>query len=593
MELAAIYHRPESEYAFLYDHKRLCIRLQTKKDDVKAVNLISGDPYRPYTEEWFKEKKEMKKIATTVTHDYWQIEVTQSTKRLSYTFHIVDQEDEEVIYGDRGFYPVETKTLKETGRYFRLPYFHEVDLFKAPEWVKRTVWYQIFPERFDKGDATIDPKNVLPWGSKENPDASDFYGGDLQGIINRLDYLQELGINGIYLTPVFEAASNHKYDTIDYKSIDPHFGDEATFKKLVSEAHDRGIKIMLDAVFNHSGYYSKEWQDVLEKQEKSIYKDWFHINSFPVPSMEDLTPEEMNEVGKLNYDTFAFTGHMPKLDTANPEVQDYLIDIATYWIKEFDIDAWRLDVANEVDHQFWKKFHRACMNEKEDFYILGEIWHSSQSWLEGDEFHAVMNYPFTESIEDYFIHKNLTPLELTYQINEQFMKYRTQTNEVQFNLFDSHDTARILTKANNNKELVQSMLAFMFMHTGTPCIYYGTEIGLDGGGDPDCRKCMIWEEDKQDTEMFEFTKMLIKFRKDYQKVLSVGTLTWHDIRNKENIIGFIREYKDKKLTAYFNQNKQAEIFEIPKKSKVLLSKKAKINGNKLTMEENGFVIYLL
>jgi len=434
---------------------------------------------------------------------------------------------------------------------------HGTDMFKAPEWVKSTVWYQIFPERFANGNPDISPKNALPWGSKD-PGVNDFFGGDLQGIIDHLDYLSDLGINGIYLTPIFEAPSNHKYDTIDYFAIDPHFGDKETFRKLVKEAHKRGIRIMLDAVFNHIGKNSKQWQDVLKNEENSIYKDWFHIHSFPVREGENGNIDGQDT---LSFDTFAFTTSMPKLNTANPEVQKYLLDIATYWIREFDIDGWRLDVANEVDHTFWKTFHQMVVKEKPDLFILGEIWHDSWPWLLGDEFHSVMNYPFTQTISEYFVEEKISAEKMMYSINQQFMHYMKSNNEVLFNMLDSHDTPRILTKCGGDKQKAKLALAFMFAHTGTPCIYYGTEVGIDGGADPLCRKCMVWEEDKQDHDMLTFMKKLIRFRKDYQSTLTYGDLIWLKNENDKEVICFLR--KDKNHTLLFAFNRSAAEQSIP------------------------------
>ncbi len=591
MDTAAFYHRPESEYAYLYEENRLFIRLRTKKDDVKSVDLLSGDTYLLYTDDWYKDGQSMKKIASTDLHDYWGAETTEETKRLAYGFYVKGHDHTEVFYCDRDIYPLEERYLKEVNNYFRMPYFHEVDRFKAPNWVKETVWYQIFPERFANGEPTNDPEGTLPWGSKKHPGQDDFYGGDLQGIIDHLDYLEDLGINGIYLTPIFKAETNHKYDTTDYMEIDPAFGDKKLFKQLVEEAHKRGMRIMLDAVFNHMGYYSKQWQDVLENQERSKYKDWFHIHSFPVDPYNELTLSEMNNMEKLNYDAFGFVGHMPKLNTAHPEVKDYLLEVATYWIREFGIDAWRLDVANEVDHQFWKAFHAACVKEKEDFYIIGELWHSGQKWLEGDEFHGIMNYVFTEKMEDYFLKQIFTPTEMVHGLNQQKMLYRKQTNEVQFNLLDSHDTPRLLTKAHNDKELVQSILTFMFAQHGTPCIYYGTEVGLDGFDDPDCRKCMPWDEKEQDLEMLKFTKELIAFRKKYSKVLSTGDTDWHDVRNDEQLIGFKRVTQDEQLIFYFNQKDEAATVQFPKNAKKVFTHLTKTNKEEATIQKNGLVVY--
>lgn len=592
MDTAAFYHRPESEYAYLYEKDLLHIRLRTKTGDVEQVNLFNGDTYLLYTDHWYQDPLPMKKIARTDLHDYWGIEMTLSTKRVAYGFHIIGKDETEVFYCDRGVFPLEERFLNEVNYYFRMPYFHEVDRFKSPQWVKETIWYQIFPDRFANGDPSINPEGVLPWASKKHPDQNDYYGGDLQGIIDKLDYLEDLGVNGLYLTPIFEAKTNHKYDTIDYKKIDPTFGDEGTLKKLIEKAHGKGIRIMFDAVFNHIGYYSKQWQDVLEHQENSRYKDWFHIHSFPVDAYKHLSIGEMNNMENLNYDTFGFVGHMPKLNTANPEVKAHLLDVATYWIREFDIDAWRLDVANEVDHQFWKEFHAACIDEKEDFYIIGEIWHSAKKWLEGDEFHAVMNYAFTEKIEDYFLKKIITPKQLVHGLNLQLMLYRQQVNEVQFNLLDSHDTARLLTRANGDKDLVKAILTFMFAQQGTPCLYYGTEIGMAGNKEPDSRKCMIWDEDKQDLGMFNFTKELIRLRKAYQPILSYGELHWHDIRDAEDVVGFKRIYDKQTLAFYFNQGQEVATVKIPENAEVVFSHLVEKKARQALLHENGFLVIL-
>lgn len=592
MNTAALYHRTESEYAYLYKKGHFHIRLRTKAGDVDHVELLSGDPYTVDTERWYETGKEMRKIASTNLHDYWLIDTNEPTNRMAYGFYVVGNDGVEVFYSDQGVYPYDQAFLKEAGFYFRIPYIHEIDAFKAPDWVKNTIWYQIFPDRFANGNSLNDPKGTLLWREKDSPTRDDFYGGDLEGIINKLDYLQDIGINGIYLCPIFKASSNHKYDTIDYYEVDPAFGDKETFKKLVEEAHNRGIKIMLDAVFNHLGWHSPQWQDVLKYQEKSKYKDWFYIHNFPVQNLGELTADELEDVGRVNYETFAFTGHMPKLNTANQEVQEYLLDIARYWIEEFNIDAWRLDVANEVDHFFWKKFFKETTSVKEDIYILGEIWHSSQNWLNGDEFHAVMNYAFNDNIENYFLKKIISPSRMISGLNSQLMLYRQQTSEVMFNLLDSHDTARILTKAQGNTELVKSALTFMFAQSGTPCLFYGTEIGLYGENDPDCRKCMIWDEHLQDQDMLEFTKKLIEFRKKYQEILTYGEVEWHDVRDDEQLIGFKRVLGNEELIFYFNQDKDDAFLDlIPTSAELSLETGVVHYDDQAVLHENGFVVY--
>lgn len=554
MNKAAIYHRPESEYAYLYTADELRLRIRTAKNDIQSISVVAGDPYNWQNGTWQRSANVvMKKTLVTETHQYWQASLTAPFNRLNYGFILTDSLGDSIFYGDQGFETLtsssnDDNSLMGANNYFKMPYFQEIDRFKAPEWVKKTVWYQIFPERFANGDTSNDPSGTLPWQSGDHPTAESFYGGDLQGIIKHLDHFSQLGINGLYLTPIFKAPTNHKYDTQDYFEIDPHFGTKEDFKLLVEKAHAAGIRVMLDAVFNHIGDQSPQWQDVIANGRQSKYADWFHIHDFPVR----YTPTDNFEyTADANYDTFAFTPHMPKLNTANPEVQDYLIDIATYWIKEFDIDGWRLDVANEVDHHFWKKFRAATTNIKPDIYILGEIWTSAQSWLQGDEFSAVMNYAFTGSIVDFFAKQQISPSQMVHKLNAQLMLNRDQTNQVMFNLLDSHDAPRILTVAHNNKAIVKQMYTFMFLQQGTPDIYYGSEYAMTGQQDPDNRKPMVWQSDQQDATMYDFLKQLIQLRHDYQTVLSEGTLSWETDDNK-NIVGFTRQLGQTNIFAIFN-----------------------------------------
>ena len=560
MELTAIYHRPESEYAYLYKDKIMHIRIRTKKDDIDSINLHYGDPFI-FIEERYEAIKKMTKITSDALFDYWQVEVTVGYARLQYLFELKDKQGQTILYGDKGCVENTLENLHYEGNGFKLPYIHEIDACHVPDWVAETVWYQIFPERFANGNPEISPKGALAWDSSIKPKTSDFFGGDLQGIIDHLDYLQDLGITGLYLCPIFESPSNHKYNTTDYFEIDRHFGDKETFRQLVTEAHQRGMKIMLDAVFNHIGDQSPQWQDVLKHGEDSVYKDWFHVQEFPV------TKDKLGHPRKLPYHTFAFASYMPKLNTANPQVRDYLLRVATYWIEEFDIDAWRLDVANEVDHQFWRDFRKAVLAKKPDLYILGEVWHTSQPWLNGDEFHAVMNYPLSDSIKDYFLRGVKKTSQFIDEINAQSMYYRQQISEVMFNLLDSHDTERILATAKGNVQLVKSALACLFLQRGTPCFYYGTELELDGGPDPDCRRVMPWERVSDSNDMLHFMKKLIQLRKDISDIIQHGTYNLKEI--KPDVLSLTWDYDGQKVRAIFNQS--AENYLVNRDSVVLAS----------------------
>ncbi|WP_328089944.1 glycoside hydrolase family 13 protein [Fictibacillus sp. B-59209] len=537
MQREVLYHRPKNNYAYAYDEKTLHIRLRTKKGDVQSVHLIYGDPYNWIDGRWQIQKSEMTKSGSDEWFDYYFIQVSPEFRRLRYGFELMN-ENEKLVYTEKGFY--EEAPMDDTSYYFCFPFLNKADVFRAPEWVKNTVWYQIFPERFANGNPANDPEGALAWGSVA-PSKTNFFGGDFEGVLQHLDHLASLGITGIYFTPIFKAKSNHKYDTIDYFEIDPQFGTKETFRQLVDACHEKGIKVMLDAVFNHSGFYFEPFQDVLRNQENSQYKNWFHIREFPV-----ITEP------KPNYDTFAFEKNMPKLNTENPEVKDYLLKVARYWVEEFNIDGWRLDVANEVDHQFWREFRSTVKSVKPDAYILGEIWHDSMPWLQGDQFDAVMNYPFTTAALDFLAKEKITAIEFADKITNVLQSYPANVNEVAFNLLDSHDTPRVLTLAKENKERVRQLYALMLSFPGTPCIYYGDEVGMTGEMDPGCRKCMEWNEEKQDRSLFEDIQKLNTFRSDHSAFGNGGTLSFIKASHTPETLLYMKTSADETLLFAFN-----------------------------------------
>ncbi|TGE51621.1 glycoside hydrolase family 13 protein [Weissella confusa] len=583
MNLAGIMHRPDSEMAYVVNEQTVNIRLRTAKDDIVNVELLAGDPYSlrslPTDEKFYQVPKQMTKIMSDGISDFWQVTVTEPKRRLAYAFLVTDMLGIQKIYSDKGFFKVADADLMDMNFYFRMPFFQTIDQYNAPEWVTDTVWYQIFPERFANGDASNDPTGTKPWRSTDHPGREDFYGGDLQGILDHLDHLQDLGVSGIYLNPIFQAPSNHKYDTQDYMTVDPHFGDAKLFKQLVQAAHERGIRVMLDAVFNHIGDKSMQWQDVLKNGQASPYANWFHIREFPAT----YTPTDNFEfAADATYDTFDYTPHMPKLNTSNPEVVDYLLNIATYWVKEFDIDAWRLDVANEIDHHFWRKFHDAMMALKPDFYILGEIWHTSQSWLVGDEFTAVMNYSYTGAILQYFL-ENESADTLVQKMSHQLMLYRDATNRMMFNTLDSHDTPRLMTLAHEDKQLAKSILAFTFMQPGVPSIYYGTEYGMTGENDPDDRKPMVWQPELQDHDLYDFMQKLVQVRRQDIAKLSDDKIIFDVIGERQ--IRLTREDNQKRIVGVFNNGTTDLMVEQP--VTILL----KTNQSETQLAPNDFIIW--
>lgn len=494
----AIFHQSGGVYAYPIARDILLVQLRTAKDDIYQVNLVFGDRYHSADA---VEHLVMEKYATDQLFDYYRAEIQVKTCRFRYMF-LLDDGKERLWYNEFGFH-----SYRPTGYhsgYFHYPYSTEADLFTVPDWVHDAVVYQIFPDRFYNGDLTNDPQDVRKWG--ELPKGQmEYFGGDLAGIIAKLPYLTDLGINTIYLTPIFEAVTNHKYDTTDYFKIDPRFGDDETFRKLVQECHKRGMRVILDAVFNHCGYYLAQFQDVVEKGEQSPYRDWFYIRNFPV------TTEP------VSYEAFADdVWRMPKLRTANPEVKEFLLQVAEYWIREFDIDGWRLDVANEIDHVFWREFRQRVKALKPDAYIIGEIWHHSAAYLQGDQFDAVMNYHFRDAILCFFGERSLGVDEFDGRLTQNRVTYKKTAVEAAWNLLGSHDTARILHNLKKNKQVLKLIYSFQMTYLGLPYIYAGDEIGMEGADDPDNRRCMIWDEAEQDQALLQHVRRLIAIRHEYE-----------------------------------------------------------------------------
>ncbi|UWD34894.1 glycoside hydrolase family 13 protein [Mycoplasma cottewii] len=533
IEKSAILHIPKSNMAYCYDENTVHLLLRTKKDDLKEALVHHGDPFN-----WGKDMtiSKMRKVRTTEIYDFWFVELFPKFKRLCYFFELIGVDGDKCLYNERMVYPFELFDKVKDENQFRFPWMNAEDITNVPDWVKDTIWYQIFPERFANGDPSINPENTLEWNSTA-PTRTNFFGGDLQGIIDHLDHLVELGINGLYLCPIFKAKTNHKYDTIDYFEIDPNFGDKETFKKLVDECHKRGIKVMLDAVFNHFGYWHPFWQDVLENQEKSKYKDWFYINKFPVERMDESLTE--NTDLNLPYYTFAFTGFMPKVNTGNPEVRDYLLKVSEYWVKEFGIDAWRLDVANEVGHKFWREFRR-IVNKEQKTFILGEIWNDSNAWLQGDQFDGVMNYVLTRSIIDCIGKRHISTQRFKDRINNYFVRYPMNVLPGMFNCLDSHDTARLLTVCKDNVDRFKLAFSILFTFNGAPSIYYGDEIGINGENDPDCRKCMTWDKSQWNMDIFNHMKKLCKIRKEHPVLGSYGYFEFSDVQADEHYLEYFK-----------------------------------------------------
>ena len=402
MEFTGVYHKTSEQMSYALNEDELVINLKTGYD-VKRVFIHYGDPFEAGilggNEKWTGKREEIVYKKRLPNQIWWTTTLVPPYKRCKYYFEL-HTEDQVWYYLEDGFLTEEQINLE--GRMlqcFIVPWMNPADVNRTPEWVNDTVWYQIFPDRFCNGTPEKMDPAITPWqtGKVTNKER---YGGNLEGIRKKLPYLRELGITGIYLNPIMEAESNHKYDTTDYTRIDPAFGDDRVMRALCREAHENGIRIMVDAVFNHCGRKFGPWLDVQEKGRDSAYADWFMIHDW-----ENLNRNADTRDGR--FFSFAFADWMPKLNTNNEEVISYFCKVCEDWVKKYDIDGIRFDVGNEVSHRFLKRIREHLKTLKPDIYLLGEIWHDASQWLQGDEYDSVMNYPLLSGIHDFFLDESL------------------------------------------------------------------------------------------------------------------------------------------------------------------------------------------
>lgn len=419
-----------------------------------------------------------------------------------------------------------------------------LSVFSTPDWVKDGIIYQIFPERFANGDPANDPDfsewyyeglSALPpsgttngeyfhlvndWNdvaglarspyrTDDKPDWNSFYGGDIEGIRRNLDYLCELGITIIYLNPVFEAKSNHKYDAADFMRLDPHFGTNEQFRAFVDDCHAKGLRVVIDLALNHTGHTFWAFTDAREKGRDSEYWDWYEWKKWPVPGGRESTPSNASEY----YDCWWGFGQMPNLnfdlssrgadeqaartvDEAEPNwpLVEHLLDVAEYWLSEIGVDGYRLDVAAEIPFWFWGLFRDRVRAAEPDAYVLGELWGASPEWINATYFDAVMNYRFfREPVVKFIARGEIGAGEFDRELAPGRFIYADEGVMAQMNLIGSHDTERFLTAAGGDTRRLMLAALFGMTYVGAPSIYYGDEIAMAGGGDPDCRRPFRWD----------------------------------------------------------------------------------------------------
>ncbi len=502
VDLDELLHDPaDLSYASAVDGgKRLVLRVHLLARDVERVRFVVSPRALQ------GEAVEARRIATIDGRDVWEARPAwaKNPGRVRYQVEALDGA---------------ATARHPAGRERVAVVVKDLERLVTPDWVRDAIFYQVFPDRFRDGDPTNQPKREprpagKPWHVDDRyleawdaePAHFNFMGGDLAGITEKADYLRDLGVNALYLNPIFAAESNHRYDAADYEKIDPALGTLADYHRMRDALKARGMRIVLDCVFNHTGDAHYAFRDAMEKGPSSKFWSWYFFDGgFPVLQ----TP-------KPNYRCWWGFGSLPQLDTKNPKVVEHLMGVGKKWLAE-GAHGWRLDVPNEVDEvnpAFWPEFRRRIKKQDPDAYIVGEIWTDARQWLQGDKFDAVMNYPVRSAILELASKDDgLTAAGFFEALGHQLATYPEAALRVQFNLLGSHDTPRVRTLCQGDVRRVRLANALLFAYPGAPVIYYGDEIGLEGGKDPECRRTYPWDQPhKQDQALLEHTRALTRLR---------------------------------------------------------------------------------
>lgn len=535
MKLEAVLHIPMSEYCHGLDENHIVYRLRCARGDMKRVTLYYGDTACRVTPILFTPVS-METAASDLYHDYWQAIVDSPYNRVYYYFELDDGRETRLYYGD-----VFTDHLvDDRSQYFKLPFNHRADIARVPDWVHDAVVYNIFPDSFATSRRFLSGRPTRL--DYQGQSVKGKLGGTLGGIAENADYLKELGINCVYVNPIFAAGEYHKYDLLDYFHVDPCFGGDEVFRKLVDTLHAGGIRVIIDGVFNHCGWNFFAFDDVVRHQEKSRYCDWFYQLVFPVERPQ--TPEEYP-----TYACFAYERMMPKLNTANPQVQDYFCRVGRYWVEEFGIDGWRLDVASEVNDGFWRAFRREVKKANPEALLIGEVWESAGHWLNGDIFDAAMNYDFRKHCHLFFARKTIDAADFAGRITNMLMRYRVQVVPAQLNLLDSHDVSRFLSLCDGDTSRYKLAVLFMMTFVGMPTVFYGDELGIQGVLEEEYRSPMPWRAGS--TALCSFFRKAIAMRKKLEP-LRRGDFRMISAERGSGLIVFRRFFGSRAVTVCIN-----------------------------------------
>ncbi|MCR5640329.1 MAG: glycoside hydrolase family 13 protein [Lachnospiraceae bacterium] len=517
--------------------KELVVSLRVAKKEVVECELLY----------FSRDRKEevhtipMKFRYRDALYDYYicSIKLSKVARYQKYYF-LIQGNDGSVLYlTATGMYE-----KQPTKGFFEYLYVNETDVIEVPYWARGTLYYQIFPERF-AGDAGKQ-EGFEPWGTM--PTRENYMGGNIRGITQHLEHLHRLGVECIYLNPIFEAKFNHKYATTDYKKIDPLFGTEKDFKELISKAHSFNIKVLLDGVFNHTGTDFFAFQDILRNQEESEYVDWYYITKFPV------------EISHKNYECVGAYKHMPKLRSGNPKVRDYILGIMEYWIDHYHIDGWRLDVADEVDPEVWNEARARLKEKNKDLLLLGETWGDGLALMNGGRMDSIMNYVFRDATLEFVADESIDAVAYSERLQAMLAHYPEEMNQCMYLVLDSHDTERCSFRCKENRRKQRVAITLQMLFEGAPAIYYGDEIGMTGDNDPDCRRCMLWDRSMWDQQLLELYYRLGVIRHRYTCV-KTGELLVNVSEGRT--FGFIRYDANGEIVVLVNSGEKEITVTVP------------------------------
>lgn len=551
------------EYAHALDETHYIFRLRTAANDIKECTFYYGDRAEMSPKITFFHAY-MKRVRSDKYFDYYEILLETKFSRIAYYFELNDGNEKIYYLGDC------FGKSDEFERYepFQLPFNLRSDRVVPPDWVKDAVVYNIFPDSFANGMRTMNPtESILDYNGEK---CISRLGGTIKGIEDNLDYIAELGCNCIYLNPFFVANSYHKYDLVDYFHVDPTRGTDEDFKSLVRKAHDMHIRVIVDGVFNHISWRHEFFQDVIKNGKESQYAGYFYdIPDKPVFPAEGEKPD---------YLCFSYVPDMPKTNTANPGLRDYFCEVGAYWIREFDVDGWRLDVANEVDDQFLRAFRNSVKNEKADALVIGEVWENANHYVNGNMMDGAMNYDVRRFCGQFFAYKTIDAQEFDARVSNLLMRYPKQSVFAQLNLLDSHDVSRFLTECGDDREKMELAILFQMTFVGMPSIFYGDEKGLTGKSEDEYRRPM--EFDKQDP-LEDIYKKFINLRVNHS---CIRNGEFETLIAENGAYGYRRNDGQESIAIYIN-NKDNELA-VPQTGSIIYSK----NYNEGKITENGYVV---